>query len=865
MACEICSGRAYLRIPALREPHGYLFPDPKGALMVIGESPTPAEASTGKVMTGAGAKVLRDTMQAVGLPFEDDEVYYTTAIKCALPKKKGYKPPKDCSMNCRSYLLSEIDIVKPKLILVCGALAYQTLTGRNDVKITQEYGNLQWLDYETWSITDPPALRKEFAELRRPGEPILDHTAPHGTQVIPIMNPGVLMHDPKGYKPFLMMLQLAAKTYQGEERFDAGSTRWTVLRTAHDAKELWEKMKFLSETGNQLDVVTFDTETTGLDYRTAEFLVMGICFEKNHVYIIPRELRHFVHNFTDGVPWKCYWQNGMYDKKVLWRRNIANPQIDGDSMYMHYALDETSQHDLEYLAKTYLNAEPYKYKMNQNWKAVTLESYPEFFEALCERVAVDCDYTRQVVFRLWELLNQEENSAIRKMYETMLIPTANFLARVEQNGILIDDRPLRTMDVKYTELLEEIRERISELAAPFWDPDLYMHETDTKSFPGDFNPGSPKQMAWMVFDRLKLKPRIKKGRSTDKDILKSIENPPELVRKVLEFRKVQKEHSTYVLGLLNARDVDNRVRTSYTVHVTATGRLSSKEPNVQNQPSANGVGNIRSAFIAPPERLLAEIDYQGAELRWMAFLSNCPVLGEVFREGRNLHNETATGLFGVGYTKAQKLRAKAINFGIPYGREPKSLAEEFNISLEEAQEMHRGWLDLYHGARDYLQWCADQVLAGNYLETPYGRRRRFGLVTKQTLHALQNEAKNFIIQSASSDTTSTAAMMMEKTLREKYDTKIINLVHDSILMELPADPYILAEVNVYANGIMSSIPKDKFGCTIPFNTDFEIGKNWGELVGFEHKDRHAFWENKDGSWTRQPFYEWYEKVMEAYR
>jgi DNA polymerase-1 len=298
---------------------------------------------------------------------------------------------------------------------------------------------------------------------------------------------------------------------------------------------------------------------------------------------------------------------------------------------------------------------------------------------------------------------------------------------------------------------------------------------------------------------------------------------------------VQKEHSTYVLGLLNARDEDGRVRTTFNLHVTATGRLSSKEPNVQNQPSANGVGRIRSAFIAPPGKILAEIDYSGAELRWLAVLSKDPVLSEIFHTNRNLHVETAKSLFGEHYTKAEKLRAKAMNFGIAYGREAKSIAEEHNITLAEAQKMMDDWFKLYAGAGAYLRWCDDQVKQGNYMESPFGRRRRFGLVSPATLKSLQNEARNFPIQSASSDTMLMAAMECEKQLNE-WGVMIINLIHDSMLLEIPADPEIVRQVGIYCNHVMTTLPKRKFGIELPFRADYEIGKNWDDVVTFDFSD-----------------------------
>lgn len=804
MGCNQCSGNIYPR-------YSWKMLNPQHRdLMVIGESPTVQEVRKGEVMTGAGAQVLLETMQKVGLPFTADQVYFTTALKCAVPKSRNHKIPKDAYSCCHEYLLKEIQEVAPKVVLVCGATAMYTLLNTTAIKITEEYGRVRTYDFLP------------------------------GVQVIPIMNPGVLLHKPGDYKPFLAMMQLASTIYNGGQATDTGETTWTICDTREKCVSLWKKMQALHAEG-KMQYVSFDMETTGLDYRTAEFLVLGICFEKNHAFIIPREMRNAVHNFVDGVPWRCIWQHGKYDKKVMWRRNIANVQLDEDTIYQHYALDETSSHDLGYLSKVYLNAAEYKYKMNQNWKAVTLDTYPQFFDALCERVAVDVDYTYQLYFKFDSILREEPT--LQKLYKSLLMPAANFLSRVEQNGISIDAEYLQVLDKQYTVLMEKIRREIDDLATPFWDAEAYQRSTGAKSAPVAFNPGSPIQMSWMVFDRLKLNPRIKKGRSTDKDILKSIENPPALITKVLEYRTVQKEHSTYVIGLLDARDTDGRVRTTFSLHITSTGRLSSKEPNIQNQPSANGVGNIRKAFVPKPGYVFAEIDYSGAELRWLAVLSKCPVLSEIFHTNRNLHVETAKSLFGENYTKAQKLRAKALNFGIMYGREAKSIAEEHDIPLPEAEKMMADWFKLYYGAANYLHWCDTQVVQGNYMESPFGRRRRFGLVSPATLKSLQNEARNFAIQSASSDLLLSCAMYCEQTLLEKYDTHIVNLIHDSMLLEIPANAATVRAVGQYCYEVMTTAPKKWFDIDLPFKADYEVGFNWSDLAEFDMSDKAAV-ENK---------------------
>lgn len=849
MSCVNCSCNKYPQINGTQLHNRIKALTNFKGLMVIGESPIASECVKGQLMTGAGASVLKDTLQKVNMPYKEDEVYYTTAVKCAVPKKKGQKFPTDAPVNCREFLLQEIRMVKPKMILVCGATAIQTLMANKKLKVTELYGR----------VMDEELYDSEFNHM-------LDETYDERPQIIPIMNPGVLIHKPGDYKPFFSYMQLAATIFKGGEAADTGVTTWDVCDTPEKCKSLWQLMMDKFSAG-EIEYVSFDIETTGLDYRTVEFLVLGICFEKNHAYVIPREMRKYVHNFLTGVPWKGVWQHGKYDKKVMWRRKLADINIDEDTMYMHYVLDETSAHDLGHLTKIFLNAKEYKYKMNQEWKNVELDTYPQYFEALCERVAVDVDYTLQLFHVLQDELDKPENVSLKHVYKDILIPAANFLSRVEQNGCLINDKYLEDMAKKYEGLLAEIKDTIDELAAPFWDPELYKKQTGAKSASPNFKAGSPQQMAWMVFDRLKLKPRVKKGRSTGKDILESIPDAPLLIKKVLEYRRVQKEYSTYVIGLLDLRDVDGKVRTNFTLHITATGRLSSKEPNIQNQPSANGVGNIRKAFIAPPGYVLGEIDYAGAELRWLAFLSKDETLLEIFREGRNLHKETATKMFGPHFTKQEKMIAKALNFGIAYGREAPSIADTFNISIEEAQGHIDNWFKAYPGAHDYLQWCADQVELGNYLETPWGRRRRFGLVNPASLHSLQNEAKNFPIQSSSSDTLLWCCIQHEKELAE-HDCRIIDLIHDSVLVEIPANAETVQWFGKKMNEWMTAVPVELFNCPVPFKTDFEIGLNWGDLGGTEF-DYNVDYngteciciEQKDDTILKMGFNEWYNKMV----
>lgn len=826
--CGGCQGDGRLKAGPREIPEGI-------EIMVIGDTPQVMEIKRNAYLKGPAAGILRETLAKVGLPVDDSKVYYTTAIKCAFPKRRGKQYPNELMRNCHPNIIEEIKAVSPKMVLTLGKTAIQTVYGNIGIKVGEVVGR----------VTPIPGI-----------DP--------GIIAVPILHPALIQRSPAEYKPFLTSIELVAMLYKGGKPYETGEVKYQVLRT----EELCDKaIQFLSKLPDK--IVSADMETTGLDYRIADFLVLGIGFAKNKVLVIPREMAHRVKDFfaIPGLHW--IWQHGKYDTKVLWRRALGQVPHEHDVMYMHYAMDETSEHNLEYLSKVFLQAEAYKYKMNQNFKAITLENYEEWFEALCERVAVDCDYTYQLIPVMREKLDEEKPLA--RLYDDILMPAAPFLSRVEQNGLLVNPKILEDYGEEYKKILEGIMDEIQAMAAPYWDPESYMKEMEAKSAPDKFNPGSPKQMSWMVFKKLKLKPRIKKGTSTGAAILESIEPQHPLVEKVLHYRKVKKEYSTYVLGLLKWRDVDGRVRTNFSLQVTATGRLSSKEPNVQNIPSAFGVGNIRRSFVAPEGYIMMECDYTGAELRWLACLSGCPVLLDIFLTGKNLHDETVIAIWGENFTKQDRMRAKAVNFGIPYGREEDSFMDEFDIPRAEARAMVQGWLNKYYGARDYLMECAQAVIDGKYIETPFGRRRRFGLISEAALHSLQNEARNFPIQSSSSDTTLTAAMMLEEPAN-KRNVAIVNLVHDSIVFYVPANVEAILEFSKLVNETMTSLPKKLFGYEVPFESDTDIGFTWGDLVALNHHTSTVHWEEKVdgkkvemsrdfGEWLE----EWKEKMKEVYQ
>lgn len=817
--CRQCANCMYKSFPRLDL--GRLTYQVGVDVLVIGDIPLAKEIYAGKVMTGNGGKIIQQALQQVGI-LPEMSVEYITAVSCAVPKQKGKTIKKDI-LNCRGQLLETIKHIAPKSVLLLGKTSYQLYSGDWGGKITEKYG--RFIRIPEFEI---PAMA--------------------------VYNPGAILRSPNDYKPFIQFLQKFKVELFGEALYDPGVTEWQVIRTEAEAQRFLNWLRTLDLPEGHIWGV--DIETTDIDYRTAEFCVIGLSWVKNKTMVVAREVRHHLREMFDIFKqrgWKLVWQHGKYDKKVLWRRMLANINIDEDTLYLHYLLDETSAHDLGYMTKMYLNAEEYKFKMNQNFKAVTLETYDSFFESLVERVSVDADLTRQLCLVLHEEMDTPENASLKKLYQEWMIPVANYLARIEQNGVLIDEDHLKAMGADYEQRLENLIKEIGEAAHYDWDPEAYKKDMDAKSAPDTFNPGSPKQMSWMVFRKLRLKPRVRKGTSTDADVLESIENPPPLIQLVLKYRGVKKEYSTYVLGLLKRRDVDGCVRANFNCAGTATGRLSCKEPNLQNLPSYFGVGNVRRACIAHEGYIFAEVDYSGAELRWLALLSGDENLTNIFINNINLHDETSRLMYGENFTAQDRMRAKAVNFGIMYGRQAASFKDEFNITMEEAQDLIDRWLNAYPKAKQYLLWCEEQVNQGKYIQSPWGNRRRFGMVSDISIGSLHNEAKNFAIQCASSHMLLWCCVQVERKLAER-GVKMINMVHDSVLLEIPADPETVKWATTEMRGIMCDAPKILFDSDVPFTSDIDIGVDWGNVCSLDTETMCV--KTKQG---KIPYTTWYEQ------
>lgn len=772
-------------------------------IAIIGEYPNIEELRKGQYFLSSGGDALRKTMTKLGINLDD--CYFTVAVPYLL-SSKNKTVPADRYAKERQRLLSEIKECGATIVIPLGTMAAGMLLNQKNLKITKILGN----------ILDCPELPN--------------------VSIIPNYHPAALLYSPGLYKVFESVFSSVTKLYQGVA-VDPGKTQWKWITTADEIQALTNRI-------DTLPYVASDIETSSLCTFDLMVWVIGICYQKNKVEVIDRETylkypEHISRLFQACCRWT--WHHGKFDTQLLHYQGHKTARLDDDTIYMSYALNETSgSHGLGQLATIHLGADEYKSKMNSEFAYIqTEDDYRKHKQDLGERVAIDSDYTFQLREVLWKKVTAQPE--LESLYNEILIPGANFLRRVQMNGCKMNEEYLLQQVPIYEQKVEDKLAEIVEAADPFWDLERYKAETGAKSGSAVFKPTSVKQLSWLVYDRLKLKPGYKRGakkRSTDEETLQSIPNPPEFLLHILELRSLNKEYSTYIKSYIKLKDKDNFIHTNFNLHVTVTGRLSSTEPNIQNVPSKKP--ELRRSYIPRAiNRVLMEVDYSGAELRVLAFVSGDTALSEALTNG-DPHGDVATEIYGTRYTegtaKEQKIlrgNAKTVNFGIAYGRQAPNLSEAFGISLEEAQSYIDTWARMYPQAWAYLQSCEADVRKGNDLITLYGRHRRMGLIHQANLQDLINEGKNFRIQSVSSDNTLLSAMEMEDTLRDKYDTYIINLIHDSILLDVPADPVIVNKVARFATGTMVNWPKKRFNCQVPFKSDVDLGPNWGDFASYD--------------------------------
>jgi DNA polymerase-1 len=404
---------------------------------------------------------------------------------------------------------------------------------------------------------------------------------------------------------------------------------------------------------------------------------------------------------------------------------------------------------------------------------------------------------------------------MRRLYYEIELPLCTVLAEMERAGFAVDKKALRDFGLTLDEGIREAQKAVFELAG------------------GEFNINSPKQLGDILFDKLMLPTdkKTKTGWSTNAEVLEKLRGKHPVIQAILDYRQLAKLKSTYADGLLKVISPDGRIHTSFQMTVTATGRLSSTEPNLQNIPVRTPLGaELRKMFVAGPGKLLVDADYSQIELRLLAHISKDETMQSAFRSGEDIHRVTASQVFNVPLeevTPLQRSRAKAVNFGIVYGISAFSLAQDIGVWQHEAKEYIDAYLAKYHGVRDYMERVVSDAKRDGYVSTLFGRRRHLPEVKSgnYTVRSFgERVALNMPIQGTAADIIKLAMVNVRNRLKaEGLASQLILQVHDELIAECPE-----GEAEAVRVLLREEMENAFFGGTVPLTAEAKVGKSWAE-------------------------------------
>lgn len=569
----------------------------------------------------------------------------------------------------------------------------------------------------------------------------------------------------------------------------------------------------------------FDTETTNIDATQADLVGMSFSIKPGEAYYLPAVVewgdpQHVVDIFQpvlENPNIVKIGQNLKYDLIVLKNYGVEVQGVLFDTMIAHYLLEPERRHNMDYLAETYLNYKPIaieellgkKGKSQLNMGDLTPEQVKDY-------AAEDADITLQLKNFLGPKL---EETGVKELFESIEAPLVKVLAAVEFTGIRIDADYLAAYSSELENDILTIERKIYEQAGQ------------------PFNIGSPKQVGEVLFERLKLPykgAKTKTGQySTDEDKLQEMATEFPIVASILQFRGLSKLKSTYVDALpkmINPRT--SRIHSSFNQALTATGRLSSNNPNLQNIPVRTPEGaRVRQAFIPrDAQHVLLAADYSQIELRLIADLSNETAMLEAFAQGLDIHLATAAKVFGVpleAVTREQRYQAKTVNFSIIYGAGATNLSRQLNIKRPAAKDLIDAYFREYPGLKRYMEQTVEEARKNGYVSTPLGRRRYLrDINSKSGLERSNAErmAVNSPIQGFAADLIKIAMVRIhEKLLQGGWQAKMVLQVHDELVFDVP-----LAEVEPLKPLIIETMSSVMPSLRVPIVVEVGQGQNWLE-------------------------------------
>lgn len=597
-------------------------------------------------------------------------------------------------------------------------------------------------------------------------------------------------------------------------------SRYETLLTEADLNRWVEKLK-------QAKLFALDTETDNLDYMAANLVGISFALENGEAAYLPLQLDYLgapktlekttaltlLKPVLENPAIQKVGQNFKYDLTIFARNGIDVQGVAFDTMLESYVLNSTGRHNMDDLAKRYLGHQTITFEeiAGKGKNQLTFNQIP--LEKAAEYAAEDADVTMKLQQVLWEKLSKEPT--LEKLFKEMELPLLGVLSRMERRGVLIDSDALFLQSNEIANRLSELEEQAYVLAGQ------------------PFNLASTKQLQEILFDKLGL-PIIQKtpkgAPSTNEEVLEELAFSHELPKVLVEHRGLSKLKSTYTDKLPQmVNPQTGRVHTSYHQAVTATGRLSSSDPNLQNIPIRNEEGRrIRQAFIAREGFTVVAADYSQIELRIMAHLSQDQGLINAFTQGKDIHRSTAAEIFGVSLdevTSEQRRNAKAINFGLIYGMSAFGLSRQLGIGRADAQSYMDLYFKRYPGVQTFMHDIREKAKAQGYVETLFGRRLYLPDINSSNgmrRKAAERVAINAPMQGTAADIIKRAMIQLDQTLQNDPDIAMIMQVHDELVFEVRSE-----KVAFYSELIKTQM-ESAADLVVPLIVEVGQGTNWDE-------------------------------------